>query len=247
MKESNPNDPLLASFVPVKADCHFPIQNLPITIFSSPTVQAPRAGIAIGDMILDLAMLETRRVLEIGGENVFSGPSLNRFLSMGRATWRATRQRVSELLRAENPTIRDNPELRQDALIPMADASLQLPISCMGYSDFMSSKEHSQNCIAIVGGEKEPGRLWPNWYHLPVAYNGRASTVVASGTPITRPHGQVYDAAAAAPCWCPTRQLDFQLEVALVVGKASIHGARIAIDSFNEHAFGVVLLNDWSA
>lgn len=247
MKETDPNDPLLTSFVPVEPDCHFPIQNLPITIFSSPAVQAPRAGIAIGGMILDLAVLEKKRILEIGGENVFSDPTLNRFLSMGRAAWRAARQRVSELLRAENPTIRDNAELRRNALVPMAYASLQMPISCTGFSDFMSSKEHSQNCIAILGGEKAPGGLWPNWHYLPMGYNGRASTVVASGTPITRPHGQVYDAAAAAPCWSPTRRLDFELEVALVVGKASVHGERIAIDSFNEHAFGVVLLNDWSA
>jgi fumarylacetoacetase len=247
MKEAGPNDPLLTSFVPVEPDCHFPIQNLPLAIFSSPAVPAPRAGVAIGEMILDLAVLERNRILQIGAENVFSAPSLNGFLSMGRATWRATRHRVSELLRADNPTLRDNADLRRSVFVPMADASLQLPISCTGYSDFMSSKEHSQNCVAIVGGDASSGRLWPNWHHLPMAYNGRAGTVVVSGTPITRPYGQVYDAAASVPHWSPTRQLDFELEVALVVGKANNHGERIAVDSFDEHAFGVVLLNDWSA
>lgn len=241
----SPNDPRLKSFIDVEPGSHFPIQNLPFGIFSEPGSSARRVGVAIGDCILDLAVLASEGLLRTAPPSVFSCASLNAFLASGRPAWRATRLRISELLSDDCPSLRDDAALRRRCLVPMNAAELHLPVDVGGYSDFMSSREHSRNCMEILG-QSAGAELWPNWHHLPIAYNGRASTVVVSGTPVRRPWGQMRAAGDKAPVHAVSTQLDFELEVALVVGVPNQHGRPIPIAAAGEHAFGLVLLNDWS-
>src|SRR5882757_7260106 len=141
----HPNDPKLRSFIDVAPTSDFPIQNLPYGVFSSKDGLAPRVGVAIGDYVLDLWELEQDSRLDVGELGVFAAPSLNLFMALGPEVWSRTRARISELLRHDNPELRDNGELRQRALVPMADAKLFLPIAVAGYTDFYSSKEHATN------------------------------------------------------------------------------------------------------
>jgi fumarylacetoacetase len=241
----HPNDPALRSFVAVEPASHFSIQNLPFGIFSTPGDENPRAGVAMGDQVLDLAVLEDAGLLRVSSVPLFGKPTLNAFLAAGRPVWSATRRRVSELLRHDNPELRDH-VLRARALLEMASVTLHLPAQVSGFSDFMLSKEHSKNCIDIVGGTKN-GEFWPNWHHFPLGYNSRASSVVVSHTPVRRPWGQLRGRDQSESHFGISRQLDFELETALVVGKPNRLGSPITLGSVGEHAFGVVLLNDWSA
>ncbi len=240
----HPNDPSLRSFIPVDPASHFPIQNLPFGIFQ-PHGGAPRAGVAIGDQVLDVAALEQAGLLKLSQPGLLSHPVLNDFIALGREATSAVRTRVSELLRSDNPTLRDDAALRASVLHAMKDVVLCMPVHVGGFSDFMLSREHSLNCIEIVGGSVA-GQLWRNWTHLPMAYNGRASSVVVSGTPVKRPRGQVLNEGQAAPRYQPTAKLDFELEAALVVGRGNQLGSTVDIDDADAHMFGVVLLNDWS-
>lgn len=241
----HPNDPSLRSFIPVDPESHFPIQNLPFGIFSTAGT-GPRAGIAIGDMVLDLAALEDAGLLRPAQPGLFTRPVLNDFIALGREATAAVRTRASELLRHDNPILRNDAALRTKALHPMAAVTLHMPVFVGDFSDFMLSREHSLNAISIVGGTAV-GQLWRNWTHLPMGYHGRASSVVVSGTPVKRPRGQVLNEGDAAPRYQPTAKLDFELEAALVVGRGNAIGSTVGIADAQAHAFGVVLLNDWSA
>src|SRR6202045_5158310 len=141
----HPNDPSLRSFIPVDKTSHFSSQNLPYGVFSSKDGRAPRVGVAIGDYVLDLWELEQDGRLDVGELGVFAAPMLNPFMALGPKVWSRTRARISELLRHDNPELRDNPTLRQRALVPTAQAKLHLPIAVAGYTDFYSSKEHATN------------------------------------------------------------------------------------------------------
>src|SRR5689334_11198091 len=243
----HPNDPSVKSFVDVAPDSHFPIQNLPYGVFSTDADPAPRVGVAIGDRILDLAALEEAGLLpgDPTGSAVFSRPNLNGFIALGQAVWRETRARVSELLRHDNPRLRDDQGLRATALVPMADARLHLPVEVGGYTDFYSSREHATNVGSMFRDPKNA--LLPNWLHIPIAYNGRASSVVVSGTPIRRPLGQTKGPDAERPGFGPCRKLDFELEMAFIVGRGNELGSPIPVGEAEEHIFGLVLMNDWSA
>jgi fumarylacetoacetase len=240
----HPNDPSLRSFIEVDPQSHFPIQNLPFGIFSTPG-SSPRAGVAIGDMVVDLASLEEAGLLGLPGRGVLARPVLNDFIALGRETSSAVRTRVSELLRHDNHTLRDDAALRARVLHPMAASTMHMPVAVGGFSDFMLSREHSLNCLDILGGGAAGG-LWPNWTYLPMAYNGRASSIVVSGTPVKRPRGQVRNEGQAAPVYQPTAKLDFELEAAIVVGRGNELGSTVGIADADAHMFGVVLLNDWS-
>ena len=183
----HPNDPKLKSFIPVDPTSDFPIQNLPYGVFSAKDGLAPRVGVAIGDYVLDLWELEQDSRLDVGPLGVFSGSSLNAFMALGPTVWSRTRARISELLRHDHPELRDNEKLRKRALVPMADVTLHLPIAVSGYTDFYSSKEHATNVGVMFRGKDNA--LQPNWLHMPIGYNGRASTVVVSGTEVRRPRG----------------------------------------------------------
>lgn len=243
----HPNDPKLRSFVDIAADSHFSIQNLPFGVFSTRADPLPRVGVAIGDHVLDLALLEEAGLLSVApaGERVFNRATLNAFIAIGRAAWSRTRMRVSELLRHDNASLRDNATLRGRALTSMREATLHLPIDIPGYTDFYSSKEHATNVGSMF---RDPqNALLPNWLHVPIGYNGRASSVVVSGTPIHRPNGQLKLPDADRPVFGPSCKLDFELETAFVIGQGNALGEPIPVSRASDHIFGMVLLNDWSA
>jgi len=243
---SNPNDPKLRSFIPVDAASDFPIQNLPYGVFSAARDGlAPRVGVAIGDYVLDLWELEQDCRLDVGPIGVFSNPSLNPFMALGPKVWSKTRARISELLRQDHPELRDNDALRARVLVPMKDVKLHLPFTVAGYTDFYSSKEHATNVGVMFRGKDNA--LQPNWLHMPIGYNGRASTVVVSGTRVHRPCGQLKPPSADAPSFGPCKRLDFELEMGVVIGQPSAMGEMIRESQAEEMIFGFVLLNDWSA
>src|ERR1700733_2579944 len=241
----HPNDPALRSFVPVDPTSDFPIQNLPYGVFSTKDGLAPRVGVAIGDYVLDLWELEQDGRLDVGDLGVFAGPTLNPFMAPGPKVWSRIRARISELLRHDHPELRDNDELRRLALVPMAQVKLHLPIAVAGYTDFYSSKEHATNVGVMFRGKDNA--LQPNWLHMPIGYNGRASTVVVSGTKVRRPRGQLKPPSADVPSFGPCKRLDFELEMGAVIGQASPMGAMLNEAQAQEMIFGFVLLNDWSA
>ena len=240
-----PNDPSLRSFIPVDPASDFPIQNLPYGVFSTKGGRAPRVGVAIGGYILDLWELEQDSRLDVGDLGVFAQPSLNAFMALGPKAWSRTRERISELLRHDHPELRDNDELRQRALVPMHDANLHLPFTVAGYTDFYSSKEHATNVGVMFRGKDNA--LQPNWLHMPIGYNGRASTVVVSGTKVRRPRGQLKPPGAELPSFGPCKRLDFELEMGVVVGQPSVIGEVLSESQAEAMIFGFVILNDWSA
>jgi len=242
---SHPNDPKLKSFIDVAPDSDFPIQNLPYGVFSTPTSAQRRVGVAIGDVVLDLAVLEAEGLLKTGADGVFAQGALNAFMALGPKAWSATRARISELLRHDTTTLRDNAALRKRALLPRNEVQLHMPFAVAGYTDFYSSKEHATNVGIMFRGKDNA--LQPNWLHIPIAYNGRASTVVVSGTPVIRPQGQLKPPTADAPTFGPCKRLDFELEMGVVVGGASQMGHMLTEAQAAEMIFGFVLLNDWSA
>ncbi|HVK54229.1 MAG TPA: fumarylacetoacetase [Burkholderiales bacterium] len=243
----HPNDSNLKSFIEVAPDSNFPIQNLPFGVFSSVDSPLPRVGVAIGNEVLDLMALEEIGLLSValGGSRVFDRANLNAFMSLGRLAWRQVRLKVSELLRDDNPTLRDNQDLRARVLRRIEDVTMHLPVAISGYTDFYSSKEHATNVGSMFRDPKNA--LLPNWLHMPIAYNGRASSVVVSGTPVRRPMGQSKSPEEDHPVFGPCRKLDFELETAFIIGEGNDLGEPIAVNDAHGHMFGMVLLNDWSA
>jgi fumarylacetoacetase len=239
------NDPKLKSFIPVDPESDFPIQNLPYGVFSTFDDSAPRVGVAIGEFVLDLSKLEQAGMFDLGQASVFDTPSINKFMSLGPSAWSKTRSRISRLLSHDNPELRDNEALGKLALIPQSRAKMHLPLSVSGFTDFYSSKEHATNVGIMLRGKDNA--LQPNWLCMPIGYNGRASTVVVSGTKIVRPWGQLKDPTSATLSFGPCRRLDFELEMGVVIGQSSTMGRRLGEKKAEEMIFGFVLLNDWSA
>jgi fumarylacetoacetase len=240
----HPNDPKLRSFIAADPNSDFPIQNLPYGVFSARGF-APRIGVAIGDYVLDLWELEQDGRFAFAEIGVFSQASLNPFMALGPKVWTKTRARISELLHHDHPELRDNEELRKLALVPMREVKLHMPITVAGYTDFYSSKEHATNVGVMFRGKDNA--LQPNWLHMPIGYNGRASTVVVSGTKVKRPRGQLKPPSAEVPSFGPCKRLDFELEIGVVVGQPSAMGEMLTEKQAEEMIFGFVLLNDWSA
>jgi fumarylacetoacetase len=236
----------LNSFIDVVQNSDFPIQNLPYGIFSNTQDGVRRAGTAIGEWVLDLAALEANGYLKIqAGETYFAQSTLNKFIESGKANWSKIRAELQELLSADNAELRDNPALREQVFFKQADVTLHLPVHVPGYTDFYSSKEHATNVGCMFRDPKNA--LLPNWSELPVGYNGRASSVIVSGTDIVRPSGQIKLPNADRPQFSACRKLDFELETGFIVGKANNLGEPIAIENAWDHIFGMVLFNDWSA
>jgi fumarylacetoacetase len=202
-------------------------------------------GVAIGNFVLDLAVIEAADLLRVQVNAVFNQPTLNSFIALGKPVWQEARKKISELLRADHPRLRDDVALRAKALIPMHEVEMHMPIQVSGYTDFYSSREHATNVGMMF---RDPANaLLPNWLHLPVGYNGRASSVVVSGTEIRRPMGQVKAPTAETPSYAACAKLDFELEMAFIVGTESHLGQPIKIEHAHDFMFGMVLLNDWSA
>lgn len=238
---------VLQSFIEVARDSHFPIQNLPFGIFK-PREGSARVGVAIGESILDLSVLEELghfRSPEFQGRQVFSEGALNGFLALGRPAWSKAREVIQNLLAAGTATLRDNKSLRERAFHAQKDVTMQLPSRIGDYTDFYSSYHHAHNVGTMLRGPENA--LMPNWKWLPVAYHGRASSIVPSGTNVTRPHGQTKPPDSATPIFGPSRSLDYELETAFLIGPGNALGAPIPIDRATDHIFGLVLMNDWSA
>jgi fumarylacetoacetase len=244
----NTNDPALRSFVPVAPESHFPIQNLPYGVFRRHSGGEMAVGVAIGDHVLDLAALEEEGLLDsplLRGQRVFRNDALNTLMALRRRAWHEARSIISFLLRADVSTLRDNARLRERALVPMTDVEMLLPVNIGDYTDFYSSREHATNVGTMLRGPENA--LMPNWLYLPVAYHGRASSIVVSGTYIRRPTGQFKSADAATPSFGPSRSLDFELETGFFIGPGNLLSQPIGIKEAREHIFGMVLVNDWSA
>ena len=223
--------------VPDKSD--FSIYNLPFGIFSVEG-GAAKAGMAIGEQIVDLAALADLGLLEVSGV-YFRQSRLNDFIELGKEITNKVRLDVQHLLVLENSPLKNHPEV----FVPQQDAKMHLPVHIGDYTDFYSSMEHATNVGKMFRDANNA--LLPNWKHLPVGYHGRASSIVVSGTEIHRPMGQILPKDAEQPVFQASGRLDFELEMGFIVGKSTNLGERISTKNAAEHIFGMVLFNDWSA
>lgn len=238
-------DKNLTSFIDIAADSDFSIHNLPYGIFSDSVDGKRRVGVAIGEQVLDLSVLEAEGLLSLDGGSYFDQPTLNAFIDSGRDNWTKARTTIQTLLSNASETLRDDTDLQKKSLFKQADVTMHLPVQVPGFTDFYSSKEHATNVGTMF---RDPNNaLLPNWAEMPVGYNGRASTIIVSGTDVIRPSGQLKPNADDRPIFSPCKRLDFELETAFVVGKGNNIGQPIAVNEAAEHIFGMVLLNDWSA
>jgi fumarylacetoacetase len=246
-------DPALRSWVDVPPESHFTIQNLPYGVFRRGPYERLHVGTAIGDMILDLTTIASEGLFDdlksaLGTprhyfDAVYDGVLLP--LMFNSMFWQDVRSRVSRLLRHDEPIIRDDPPLRDRALVPLGAVQMDLPCPIGNYTDFYSSREHATNVGTMLRGPQNA--LQANWVHLPVAYHGRASSIVVSGTDLRRPCGQTKADDAPAPTFGLSRNIDFELEMGFLVGPGNPLGQPIPIAQAREHIFGMVLVNDWSA
>ena len=235
----------LKSFIDVPRDSHFPLENLPFGVFK-PREGAARVGVALGEHVVDLSVLEEAgQFRDLPSRDLFSQDSLNGFLAVGRPAWRKVREILQKLLSAETATLRDDKKLRERVFHRQADVVMQLPVKIGNYTDFYSSYHHAHNVGTMLRGPENA--LMPNWKWLPVAYHGRASSVVVSGAEVRRPHGQIKPPDAAAPIFSATKSLDYELEMAFLIGPGNSLGQPVPIDRAPDHIFGLVLMNDWSA
>jgi len=220
------------------ADTDFPLNNLPCGVFSTPTLDA-RCGVAIGDMIVDMQMAEETGVIDLMDDPLFDVPFWNEVMEQGPAVWTALRNRLTDLL-AEGSR---NRALAEPLLVPMAGATLHLPFVVSEFTDFYAGRHHATNVGTMFRGAENA--LPPNWLHIPIGYNGRASSVVVSGTDIRRPWGQLKSPDHDLPAFLPSRRFDLELEMGAIVGTSS--DRPLAVDEADAAIFGYVLLNDWSA
>jgi len=240
------NDPSLQSWIDVPEGSDFPIQNLPFGIFRT-TELTPRVATRIGDTVVDLYELAKAGFFKgvITDPEVLHNDCLNPFISLGKSVWGAVRVRLSELFETSCPTLRDNESSWEKILYPVEKIQLLIPVKVGDYTDFYSSIEHATN-VGIMFRDPEHA-LYPNWKHLPVGYHGRSSSIVVSGTSIHRPKGQTKADNAEIPEFGPTKQLDFELELAFITGKKTELGESVTTAEAEDHIFGMVLFNDLSA
>ena len=236
----------MKSFVEIAAHSDFPLENLPYGIFSEKHNSQARAGVALGEWVVDLAVLEAHGYCkQADSKLLFNQPTLNTFIESGKANWSKVRAELQALLSADNPDLRDNQTLRDQVFFKQSDVKMHMPVNISGYTDFYSSKEHATNVGCMFRDPKNA--LLPNWSELPVGYNGRASSVIVSGTDIVRPSGQIKLPDSERPVFSACRKLDFELETGFIVGKSSQLGQPVPIENAWDHIFGMVLFNDWSA
>ncbi len=233
---------MTTTWLDVPAGHPFGIAHLPYGVFST-SGTGPRVGVRVGDHVLDAGA-----VAALGGDPgngpdlaaAWRTPSLNAFLSLGRPAWTTARGWLTEILTDEVHRVGVEPHL-----VPVDEVRMHLPIEVADYIDFYASEHHATNVGRIFRPDSAP--LTPNWKHLPIGYHGRSGTVVVSGTDIVRPRGQRKPPDAAAPVFGPSVRLDIEAELGFVVGGATRLGEPVPLAEAEEHLFGVVLLNDWSA
>jgi len=238
------NDPALTSWVPVDGASDFPIQNLPLGVFTRGG-GSPRIGVAIGDNVLDVRAAGEAGFLDgVGDRSLFCCGDLNPLFAAGRSVAAELRRRLSLLLRSGG-----EPALRESNagafLFPIGEARMRLPAAIGDYVDFYSSIEHATNLGKLFRPDAEP--LLPNWRWIPIGYHGRSATVVVSGTPIVRPSGQRKPPSESQPSFGPSTMLDIELEVGFFTGAGNAAGVPIRVDAALESVAGFVLVNDWSA
>ncbi|KAL4908974.1 Fumarylacetoacetase [Aspergillus multicolor] len=246
----------MASWLQIPKNSPFSLANIPFGIISSSKISSRVPAIAIGDHALNLSAFASSggfsQLPAIQSHlNVFSQPTLNAFAALGRPVHRQVREYIQKVFSTETPfpqILKDNATLQQEALIPLSEVTNHLPLQIGDYTDFYAGLNHAYNIGVLFRGPDNA--LQPNYKHLPVAYHGRASSVVPSGTPIHRPQGQILTNPAAnpkVPEFSPCKKLDIELELAFFVSTPNDLGHPVHIDNAEDHIFGVVLMNDWSA
>jgi len=226
-------------------ETHFPLNNLPCGVFSVAGGEA-HCGVAIGDAILDVTVLEEAGLIAPDEAPVFDLPFWNDFMELGPAAWAGLRARLTALLaEGGDPALRDDAALRERALTPMEGAELHLPFVVSEFTDFYAGRHHATNVGTMFRGPENA--LPPNWLHIPIGYNGRASSVVVSGTDFHRPWGQLKPPAAEVPYFGPSKRFDFELEMGAIVGQPAPMGRPVTVAEADAMIFCYVLLNDWSA
>ncbi|XP_074627785.1 fumarylacetoacetase-like [Acropora palmata] len=235
------------SFLNVSPDSHFSIHNLPYGIFSTSSNPKPRIGVAIGEYVLDLSEMSDLLTGPVIAKrkSVLHESTLNSFMGLGPQAWKEMRDSLQRILSSNEGVLRDNSDLQSRCLHRQSDATMHLPAVIGDYTDFYSSKNHATNVGTMFRGKDNA--LMPNWVHLPVGYHGRASSVVVSGTPVRRPMGQTRPDDTKPPVFGPCRLLDFELEMAFFCGPGNSLGEPISVDKAQDHIFGMVIMNDWSA
>ena len=239
---------MMKSFIKVSPESHFSIRNLPYGVFSPKAGGEPRVGTAIGDYVLDLSVLDDEGIFDrtlLGKDKVFSQPNLNAFMNKGHGIWKEVRLTLLNILDETCSVLQDNNALMNSVLYKMSDVIMHLPVEIGDYTDFYSSKEHATNVGIMFRGKENA--LMPNWVHLPVAYHGRASSIVLSGNNIYRPKGQTKPDSETKPIFGECKQLDFELEMGFFIGKGNKISEPIPTEKAYNHIFGMVLVNDWSA
>ena len=229
---------LLSSFVESanSAETHFPLNNLPCGVFSTNGGDA-RCGVAIGNQILDLAALEKEGLINFSG--TLLAQTWNNFMDLGSEEWSRLRRELQAML-AENSNLE---EQVAGYLVPQSEVQMHLPLVVAEYTDFYAGRNHATNVGTMFRGPENA--LPPNWLHIPIGYNGRASSVFVSGTDFNRPWGQLKSPDHDLPAFLPSRRFDFELEMGAIVGKSS--SGPVSVDEADGMIFGYVLLNDWSA
>ncbi|MFL9837486.1 fumarylacetoacetase [Flavobacterium sp. ST-75] len=240
------NDPSRKSWLNVPENSDFPIQNIPFGVFITKD-DVITIGTRIGDYAIDLGALQQLNYFE-GIEltdDMFMQDTLNDFISDGKKTWRLVRNRIADIFDINNPKLRDNEKHREVVIFDIKDVEMQLPVLIGDYTDFYSSREHATNVGKMF---RDPDNaLLPNWLHIPVGYHGRSSTIVPSGIPVHRPNGQTLPPGETQPVFGPSKRVDFELEMAFITTDANIMGEPIPVNETEDHIFGMVLFNDWSA
>jgi len=233
------------SWIAVSPDSDFSLNNLPYGVARFPKGELS-VVVAIGDYALNLSRLYKRGYFpELNTEkNPFRKSSLNAFIRLGRPSWTYVRRRLLELLDLKNTELQKRKDLSK-ILVPQSLLTFLLPVEISNYTDFYSSLEHASNVGKMFRPDGDA--LLPNWKHIPVGYHGRASSVVVSGYPIHRPKGQTLPEGSEVPVFGPSRLLDFELEMAFIVGKSNALGESVPVDKAEDHLFGMTIFNDWSA
>ena len=240
------NNPERKSWLKVEKGSDFPIQNIPFGVFITKD-DIITIGTRIGEYAVDLGAFH--QLGYFNGipltDDIFMQDSLNDFIADGRKTWRFVRKRIADVFDEENTSLKNNENHRDIIIFDVNDIEMLLPIDIGDYTDFYSSKEHATNVGSIFRSKENA--LMSNWLHVPVGYHGRSSSVVVSGTPIHRPSGQSLPKGENLPVFGPSRSLDMELETAFITTAANHLGEPINVNEAEEHIFGMVLLNDWSA
>ena len=240
------NNPNLKSWVSVPENSDFPIQNLPFGIIGN-HILSKRVAVRIGDYALDLKVLAELGYLKETGfdSSDFDAPFLNPMMKKGKLAVRGLRNRISELLLDSSTSLQNNPSQIEQVLHLISAVEVSMPVEIGDYTDFYSSKEHATNVGMMF---RDPANaLLPNWLWIPVAYHGRASSIVLSGQDIHRPKGQIKPSADEDPIFTPSRQVDFELEMAFITFDGKPLGDSISTEEADSYIFGLCLFNDWSA